>query len=246
MKFDIGTFIFQVINFVVLLFILKRLLYRPVREMLQRRRDLVEETMRSAEEARNEALALKERHRSEVELLQGEHEQMLQKMKEEAFEERKRLLADAQQEAAALIGREQALFEGEKSRFEAELKDQAVEAAAMFSSRMLRDIVDEELHRGIWRKFLDQLESLAADLGGRCASKDPVEMDLRTAFDLSDAALQELRAVLEENLSRKVTLNVTISEDLIAGVVLRACDLVYDFSLSGQVEDLRRRLQGGD
>ncbi len=246
MKFDIGTFIFQVINFVVLLFILKRLLYRPVREMLQRRRDLVEETMRSAEEARNEALALKERHRSEVELLQGEHEQMLQKMKEEAFEERKRLLADAQQEAAALIGREQALFEGEKSRFEAELKDQAVEAAAMFSSRMLRDIVDEELHRGIWRKFLDQLESLAADLGGRCASKDPVEMDLRTAFDLSDAALQELRAVLEENLSRKVTLNVTTSEDLIAGVVLRACDLVYDFSLSGQVEDLRRRLQGGD
>lgn len=245
MKFDIATFIFQVINFVVLLFILKRLLYRPVREMLQRRRELVEETMKSAEDARNEALALKERHGREVEQLQGEHEQMLQKMKEEAFEERKRLLADAQHEAAALIDREQALFEAEKSRFEAELQDQAVEAAALFSSRMLRDIADEELHRGIWRKFLDQLESLAADLGGRCTSKDPVEMELRTAFDLSDAALQELRAVLEEHLSREVTLNVTTSEDLIAGVLLKGCDLVYDYSLSGQVDDLRSRLHGG-
>lgn len=246
MKFDIGTFIFQVINFVVLLFILKRLLYRPVREMLQRRRDIVEETMRSAEEARNEALELKERHRREVEMLQGEHEQMLQKMKEEAFEERKRLLADAQQEAAALIGREQALFEGEKNRFEAELKNHAVEAAAVFSSRMLRDIVDEELHLGIWRKFLDQLEPLASDLGERCPAKGSVEVDLRTAFALPDAALEELRSILESHLSRQVLLNATTSNDLIAGVVLRACDLVYDFSLSGQVEDLRRRLQGGD
>ena len=35
MKFDIWTFLFQIINFVVLLFILKRILYRPVKEIIE-------------------------------------------------------------------------------------------------------------------------------------------------------------------------------------------------------------------
>ncbi len=242
MKFDIGTFVFQVINFIVLLFILKRLLYRPVREMLQKRRDLVEETIRSAEEARNEALALKEEHRREMEKLHGIQEQMLQKMKEDAFEERNRLLAKAQQEAAVLIGKEKALFDGEKSRLEAELKDNAVEAASLFSSRMLREIADEEVHRGIWRKFLLQLEQIAGDLVEKNLKKEPVAMELLTAFILPDEALEELRTAMETHLSRRVTLSAYTSRELIAGVVLKASDLVYDFSLAGQVADLKRRL----
>jgi F-type H+-transporting ATPase subunit b len=242
MKFDIGTFLFQIINFIVLLFILKRLLYRPVREMLQKRRDLVEETIRSAEDARHEALELKEQHRQEIEQLHDVQEQMLQKMKEDAFAERKRLLAEAEQEAALLIEKENALFAGEKVRSELELKENAVEAAALFSSRMLADIADEELHRAIWRKFLAQLEQIAGHLVEKNLRKEPVEVELLTAFILPDEALEELRTAMETHLSRRVTLDASTNRELLAGVVLKACDLVYDFSLAGQVADLKRRL----
>ncbi|MDD2319981.1 MAG: F0F1 ATP synthase subunit delta [Geobacteraceae bacterium] len=242
MKFDIGTFVFQVINFIVLLFILKRLLYRPVREMLQKRRDLVEETIRSAEDARREALQLKEQHRQEIEQLHGLQEQMLQKMKEDAFAERKRLLAGAEQEAALLIEKEKALFDSEKGRSELELKESAVEAAALFSARMLGEIADEEVHRAIWRKFLAQLEQIADHLVEKNLRKEPVEVELLTAFVMPGETLEELRTAMEAHLSRRVTLHASTNRELIAGVVLKACDLVYDFSLAGQVADLKRRL----
>ena len=60
MKFNIWTFLLQTINFIVLLFILKRLLFKPVREILQKRRDLVRESLEKVELTQKEAQALKE------------------------------------------------------------------------------------------------------------------------------------------------------------------------------------------
>ena len=66
MKFDIWTFLFQTINFIVLLYILKRLLFKPVRDILQKRRDLVLESLEKVELMQKEALALKEEQQAEM------------------------------------------------------------------------------------------------------------------------------------------------------------------------------------
>jgi F0F1-type ATP synthase delta subunit len=86
------------------------------------------------------------------------------------------------------------------------------------------------------------LEQIAGDLVEKNLKKEPVAMELLTAFTLPDEALEQLRAAMETHLSRRVTLSAATSSELIAGVVLKASDLVYDFSLAGQVADLKRRL----
>ena len=58
MKFDIWTFLFQVINFLVLLFILKRVLYKPIREIIEKRRSLIRQRIDEAEKTKKEALEL--------------------------------------------------------------------------------------------------------------------------------------------------------------------------------------------
>ena len=90
MKFDIWTFTFQIINFVVLLFILKRLLYKPIREILRKRRELVEKIIEDAEKTKKEALELKAEHLREMDRFGELRARMVEEMNVEVLEEKKR------------------------------------------------------------------------------------------------------------------------------------------------------------
>jgi F-type H+-transporting ATPase subunit b len=243
MKFDIWTFLFQIINFVALLFILKRLLYRPVREILQKRRDLVRETLEKAERTQREALALKEEQQAELERFKEQKVRMVDEMRANVLEEKKRLLAEAGEDAAERVEKAMALFEKEKAGFEAGLKGRAIETVHLFSTNLLRGITDEELHRGIWRRFQNELERISRDIAARGMLDLEVKIELASAYPLGEEEMGALRSALGKNNSRKVTIHQTIDETLIGGVKLRSGDLVYDSSLAGQVSAFAMRLK---
>ncbi|HHN65335.1 MAG TPA: hypothetical protein ENK09_08260, partial [Nitrospirae bacterium] len=57
--FNWWTFFFQIINFVVVVYILYRVLFRPVRDMILKRRTEIERSRADIEKERSEAEALK-------------------------------------------------------------------------------------------------------------------------------------------------------------------------------------------
>lgn len=65
-----------------------------------------------------------------------------------------------------------------------------------------------------------------------------VEVDIETAFELSDAQLQELETGLRRALSRNVALSTSINHDLLGGVLIRAEDTVIDASIRGRLNKL--------
>jgi F-type H+-transporting ATPase subunit b len=240
MKFDIWTFLFQVVNFVVLVFILKRLLYKPVREMLQKRRDLVRQTLEKAELMQREALELKERHRKEMDKLEGLRERITEEMKAEVLEEKKRLVSAAEEEAAMRIEKSMALFDLEKARFQGEMKEKAIETVRIYSTNLLRDISDEEVHRGIWRRFLLELNGISLDIPGK---DETVKIELISAFPVPDKDLDIMRGIMEKGVSRNVAIVCAVDPELIAGVKIRSGDVVYDSSLAGQVGAFAMKLR---
>ena len=235
MKFDIWTFAFQIINFIVLLFILKRLLYRPIREILLKRRELVEKIIEDAEKTKKEALELKAEHSREMDKLGELKVRIVEEMKEEVLKERKWLIGEAEKDAAMRIEKGKALLEMEKTGIENELKEKAMDIVSAFSAGLLRDIADEELHRGIWRKFLAELEGIAKDIAARGLKDETVALELASAFPLTDEELGALRGDMEKYLSREVTISCAVDSALIAGLRIKAGDMVYDSSLSGQI-----------
>jgi F-type H+-transporting ATPase subunit b len=243
MRFDIWTFTFQVINFIVLLFILKRLLYKPIREILRKRRELVEKTIEDAEMTKKEALELKAEHLREMDRFDELRARMVEEMNAEVLEEKKRLLGYAEKEAAMRIEKGMALLEIEKDRFENELKEKAIDIVSVFSSSVLRNIADEELHRGIWRRFLSELEGIARDITGRGLKNETVILEIITAYPMPAEELGALRREMEKYLAGKVSINSTVDSTLMAGLKMKTCDVVYDSSLSGQVSALTMKLK---
>ena len=241
MKFNIWTFLFQVINFVVLLFILKKLLYKPVKEIMEKRRGLIEKTIGDAERTKKEALELKEQQQQEVNRLKALQPQMIENVKKEAAEERKKLLIEAKEEAAKMIEKEKSLFEIEKKKSENVLRDNTIEAVSVFASNLLKDISDEDLNKSVYRKVLRELERISPDM--KEIEDGSPSIDLVSAYPLEKEELMQLEKILEQHFSKILTTNTTVDRSLIAGLKIKLNDRVYDFSLKGQIDSLTSRLR---
>lgn len=243
MKFDIWTFLFQIVNFAVLLFILKRLLYKPVREIIEKRRSLIRQNIEDAEKTKKEAAELKEKHKKELDNLNEQRFHMLEKLKEEVSEDRKKMMSKAKEDADKLIEKEKALFEIEKKRLGAELKDEAIRVVAVFASNLLKDISDEEIHRAVFRKFFRDPGKISTAILKIKETGEPLPVSLLTAYPLDGDESRRFQETVESVFSKKAAVKTDVDKSLIAGIRIKIGDAVYDFSLSGQVEAFKSKLR---
>ncbi|WEF12148.1 F0F1 ATP synthase subunit delta [Pectobacterium actinidiae] len=77
----------------------------------------------------------------------------------------------------------------------------------------------------------------------RAALESTVDVDVISANTLGEQQLSKIAAAMEKRLSRKVKLNCKIDKSVMAGVVIRAGDMVIDGSIRGRLERLADVLQ---
>ncbi|NHB91917.1 F0F1 ATP synthase subunit delta [Photorhabdus cinerea] len=77
----------------------------------------------------------------------------------------------------------------------------------------------------------------------RASLESTVDVEVISAAELSEQQLAKISAAMEKRLSRKVKLNCKIDKSVIAGVVVRAGDLVIDGSIRGRLDRLTDVLQ---
>lgn len=243
MKFSIWTLLFQIINFIVLLFILKRILYKPIREIIEKRRVLIAKAVEDAEKTKKEARELQEKHEEELKKLKEMQSQMIAQTREESLKDRNKLLSEAEKDAAKIIEKEKALFDAEKRRAEAVLKNKTLEITSAFASNLLEDISDEELHKAIFRKLIKENGKMVSDISKIEEKGGTLPIDLVSAYPLKTDEIKMFQETLESQLTKKVNITTTVDKTLIAGVRVKICDMIYDSSLAGQVNALASRLK---
>lgn len=243
MKFNLWTILFQVINFVILLYILRRILYKPIREIIEKRRGLIAKTVGDAEKTKKEALELKENNQKELNKAKELQGQMLEQSREEALKDRNKLLDEAHKEAAKINEKEKALIDAEKMRIESELKNKTLEMVSVFASNLLKDISDEELHKAIFRKLVKENGKIVSDISKIKEKEEILNIDLVTAYPLPMDDVKTFKETLESQLAKKIKMNTTVDKTLIAGVRIKAYDMIYDSSLAGQINALASQLK---
>lgn len=77
----------------------------------------------------------------------------------------------------------------------------------------------------------------------RAAQEAMIEVEVTSASTLSDTQLSKISAAMEKRLSRKVKLNCKIDKSVMAGIVIRAGDMVIDGSVRGRLDRLADVLQ---
>ncbi|HUJ85283.1 MAG TPA: F0F1 ATP synthase subunit delta [Burkholderiales bacterium] len=221
MQLDLTSFVLELINFAVLVWILHRFLYRPVLAAIDRRRGAVEKSLAEAKTARDEAAALKLQVEQRLASWERERDEARGKLAAELAAQRDKALAEtaraAEQERARLAALEA------KQALERRSSDErrALGQAAQFAARLLERVSGPELDARL-------VELLAADLGALPDEKRQALSDaaraaggsvaVQSARPLSPAARTRLEQALSQSLGVECRAQYAVDAALLGGV----------------------------
>jgi F-type H+-transporting ATPase subunit b len=163
MEFDLTTFALEVLNFLVLVWLLKRFFYRPVLAVIEKRQAETAKTIADAEAIRREAEGLKSECLVRMAGVDQERAAARAVLDEEIAAERVRRLTAVEAEVNADRQRRQMLEARERDEREAALERAAVTIAARFASRFLDRVAGPELEAKLVELALSELDTLAPE-----------------------------------------------------------------------------------
>jgi F-type H+-transporting ATPase subunit b len=237
--FNAWTFLFQALNFVVLAYVLHRLLYRPLHEAIDRRRQATAEARAEAERARQEAESLQHRLREQLAEVELKRQAVIHEARQQAEADCRQLRAE--EERSRQQRREEALAALERERTEAReaLHAELVNGAVELTGRLLREAAERTLHRQLALRLAETLRQLPEDerqqLRTQWRPEDGAVLEVAGALD--EATRDELAAAVAEALGARVPLTVHDRPALLGGARLRLAGQVWDASLAGQLRE---------
>ena len=143
------SLIIQAVNFVILLFILQRLLYKPLVAKMQERTAAIQKSLEEAQAARAEAQKQREENEGRLRQAYAEAQSIRDAALKEAGEEQRRLVDAARREAQQLVDTARAQTETDIRRARDELRREVSELATAVAEKLVRKSLREEEHRRI-------------------------------------------------------------------------------------------------
>lgn len=244
MEIDAFTVGAQVVNFLVLVYLLKRFLYGPVIEAIERRRGEITARARRAEreqaEAREEARELRARR----EALEERADALLRDAERDAEERRTELLEETRRDAERARESWRETVRRERESLLAEMRERAARQVHRTARRVLADLTGADLDRRAVEVALQRLEELPQDERGSFARAADQEerVTLRSASELPEELVERIRARVEALVGRGIELEVTVRPDVVCGLELRAGDRKIGWSVESYLDELERHV----
>jgi F-type H+-transporting ATPase subunit b len=153
----------QIINFIILLVLLRVFLYRPVLTMLQQRRERIAESMRQADEVKQQLARAQQEYERTIQQARREAQAIVA----EASEHGKRLIEDARQraqaEAQADLERARAQIRLETQQAIAQLRNEVADLAVLAAGRIVGRSLDTRAHYDLIEDVLRETERLKVE-----------------------------------------------------------------------------------
>jgi len=218
---DWTTFILEIINFLVLVWILQRFLYKPVMNVVAQRRAAISKNLEEAQATQNAATSLKEQYENRLNDWQKEREDARQKLHDEIEAERQKLLEQLQAELAEQRQKEQVLANRRNENLLREAQQQALLLSEQFAAKLLQRLADSSVEGRL-------LDMLLEDLAGLPEAQRKTLVDAQrkastavqavSAFPLNDEQRQRLLNALQELLGTPINCEFREDPALLAGV----------------------------
>ena len=247
MLIDWFTVAAQSINFLLLVWLLKRFLYQPILSAMDAREQRIARQLQDAEAQKHEAEGQSRGLRAANEEFERQKQALLDQAKAEAEATRERLTEEARAEIEARRLRWRESLREEENALQAEITSCVQEEIMAISRHALHDLAGIELEQQIAAAFVCRLKKLDDHEREHLASDVKISekpMMIRSAFDLPPAIRLEIESVVREVLGPHLTVGYERVPGLIAGVELSSGGRKISWSISGYLSALEKRLRG--
>ena len=238
MQLDWLTFSLEIVNFLVLIWILQRFLYRPVLDAIARRKAGIEKTLADAASRQKDAQDLERRYRERLVEWEKEKQELREREREAAGAERAQRLDSLRRELDAERDRQRALAEREAAELRDRLEQEAAAQGAQFAARLLGQLAGPETERRIVARFVGDLARLPREklsaLADACKDAGAKAV-VSSAFALQAAERGALGEALRAAAGQAVALEFREDPRLLAGLRIESGPIVIDASLQSEL-----------
>jgi F-type H+-transporting ATPase subunit b len=242
-----STFILEIFNFLILVWILKHFLYKPVLGVIERRQSGIKQTLASAEAMRAEAQELQKRNECRLAEWDLERQQAREALASELEAERARKMAEL--EADIEQERLKARVTGERQQADTmrRIEETALGQGARFAARLLELAAGPELQARLVEMAIDGLSRLTPERTaalrnshGRTADAIVVEF----AHPLPDDQHGRLKQSLAEAIQSDRPLRFERNDDLLAGIRITIDAWVLAANLQDELKGFAELVHG--
>lgn len=243
--FTVGA---QTLNFLILVWLLKRFLYKPILHAIDEREKRIATEMANAEKKQSEAQKESDEFKKKNEKFDQQRAALVSKATDEAKVERQRLLDEAREAADALSAKRQEILRNEAHGLHQAIRIRTQQEVFAIARKALADLAGASMEERVIAVFTNRLR----EMDGRArkglaeafkAASSPVLV--RSAFDLPSEQRAAIQNAINETVSAEISVRFETAPDLISGIELttdgqKVAWSIADFltSLEKSVEEL--------
>ena len=238
------TVIAQIINFLVLVYLLKRFLYGPIVRAMDERQGKIEQRENDAQEKILIAEGRAQDYIEKTAKLDQEKNEILYHTRQEAEAEKKEYMEKARDEIDAQKRLWQDSMLNEKVQYRAEIQRHIGSQSYRIAKRVLEDLATMKLEKILFEVFLDKLASLEAKeknlISGNLVRPSSRAV-INSAFEISEEDKKRLQTVIEETLQGVEQVEYRVSPEIISGVQLEVNGYHLEWSIGEYLKSFEER-----
>ena len=246
MLLDSFTIIAQIINFLILIYLLKRFLFNRIIKIMDEREKQITDRMQDAETAKEAAQKELEEQRRIREELQEKWNEMLAQAKKDAQKKREELVKDARSKIDEEQKNWREAILKQRTAFLRDLRHLSCEQVCQISRKVLADLAGEKLENQLIENFLIQLGKLSKEEKNdfiRFIDKDERKIWVDSSFQLTREKESGIRKILEKIIGDKVEINFKVSPKLICGIETRTEGKKISWNIENYLDGLEEQLK---
>ncbi|MDF1762169.1 MAG: F0F1 ATP synthase subunit B [Oleibacter sp.] len=245
MLIDWFTVIAQVINFLVLVWLLKRYLYRPILNAIDTREKRIADELTDAAAKQAEAQQQHEEFLQKNSEFKQQHSARMEKLAEEVKTQRARLLETVTEESEALRQKWQVALKNEQLSVQQSLTQYVKDEVFAISRQVLNDLSDSQLEARMCAIFIQRLHALneqeTINLQASMHGSE-LPMIVRTAFELAEQNRHNVAAALNDIVGEEIEIQFITAAALVSGIEVNCHGQKIVWSIDNYLVSLKKGL----
>ena len=245
MQFDWWSLALQAVNFLVLVWLLQRFLFRPVQRLVEARKAKSDDLLRSAERKLAEAETERARYEELIAAFEAAKEDSLRDFQKKLDADRESALAKAQESADAMIASAREEIAEDQRKSIAESRTDLVSLAKDVASRILTDRLKAANLEADVGAALDKLTALPDPERRRILKTmeaSTAKIIVETSVTLIEAEQDAISKQLQKELGKNVDIVFTTTPDILGGVRINLPQAQLDASWASYLDAAIERL----
>jgi F-type H+-transporting ATPase subunit b len=243
MLIDWFTVCAQALNFLILVWLLKRFLYKPILDAIDAREKRIATELADADAKKAEAQKERDEFQHKNEEFDQQRAALLSKATEEAEAERQRLLEEARQAANALSAKRQETLRNDADNLNQAIGRRIQQEVFAIARKALTDLATtslEERMGDVFTRRLRTMDGKAKQCLGEALKTSANPALVRSAFDLRADQRAAIQNTLNETFSAEIRVRFEIAPDLVSGIELTTNGQKLAWSISDYLTSLEK------